>query len=170
LLPAKRDAKSALPPAVDADSAKRLFSNKPKYVVLARKAKITIVWMGWIEARLDIARRKGAMYLSYQPGFETGWLFSPPRHRDGREEAPSIVLVARIDTSLVFSQCDPKLSQCAITVASWVYPGSRKLGCAMFQEHALGRQMAAGRQMSNGIALKTGQTRTYWIWIGIESG
>lgn len=69
---------------------------------------MTIVWIGWIDARLDIESREGAMYLSYQPGFETGWLFSPPRHRDGKEVAPSIVLAARDGTRSALFQCDSK--------------------------------------------------------------
>lgn len=90
LLPVSRLLNSTLPTvSLKAARSKRLLSKSPRYVVLARTATETIVYMGCRHARPDIANRKGLICRPSQLE-ECADLFKP-RQREGKKDAPSMM-------------------------------------------------------------------------------
>lgn len=87
LLPMSRLSKCALPAAmlIDVCLSKRLLSKRPRYVVLARTATDTIVYMGWTVARLDMACNVGSTRRRIQLGLPVEGAWSAPRHDAGRK-------------------------------------------------------------------------------------
>lgn len=61
------------------------------YVVLARSATQTMVWIGCEQARPENDCRTGDIWRLYQLGRTAGEEVSAPRKRAGRKEAPSMV-------------------------------------------------------------------------------